>query len=243
MAARFVLVHGAWHGGWCWQRLAPLLEAAGHTVIAPTLTGLAERATEATPLVGLSTHVEDVLADLEQSTDRPTVLVGHSYGASVVAAAAHRANAEIARVVYLDGFVPATGESQWDLMASAVRELFERSAEQSGDGWLIPPPAELAALGLSEEDDRAWVASRLTPHPLRSFREPLRIENPGRLRGRETFVFCVRPRSPFQETRRQALADPLRRVVDLPGGHDVMVTEPGALAEVLLREASLVAPA
>src|SRR6202790_1992432 len=82
--ATFVLVHGAWHGGWCWQKVIPFLEAAGHEVYAPTLTGLAERASELSPDVGLETHIQDVVGLLEEKNLHGVILVGHSYGGKVI---------------------------------------------------------------------------------------------------------------------------------------------------------------
>src|SRR5258708_37041422 len=80
----FVLVHGAWHGGWCWKKVVPLLQAAGHRVIALTLTGLGERAHLIDPKVGLTTHVNDVLNTLEMDDLTDIILVGHSYGGLVI---------------------------------------------------------------------------------------------------------------------------------------------------------------
>lgn len=75
-----MLVHGAWHGGWCWKKVTPLLQAAGHEVLARTLTGLGERAHLLNPQIDLSTHIQDITAVLEYEDLHNVVLVGHSYG-------------------------------------------------------------------------------------------------------------------------------------------------------------------
>src|SRR5437660_801825 len=109
--ATFVLVHGAWHGGWCWRKLMPLLRSAGHAVWTPTLTGLGERAHLGNPDVGLSTHVQDVVNVLEYEDLSNVVLVGHSYGGMVITGVAHQMPGRLAHLVYLDAFVPKDGQS------------------------------------------------------------------------------------------------------------------------------------
>src|SRR5262249_21902502 len=113
--ATFVLVHGAWHGGWCWQKVIPFLEAAGHEVHAPTLTGLAERASELSPDVGLDTHIQDIVGLLEEKNLNGVILVGHSYGGMVITGVVDQVPERIAHLVYLDTFVPRNGESMADV--------------------------------------------------------------------------------------------------------------------------------
>lgn len=107
--ATFVLVHPAWFGGWCWNKLAPLLRAAGHAVYAPTLTGLGERAHLASPGIGLGTHVDDVMNVLTFEDLDDVILVGNSSAGVVITAVADRAPERIQQVVYLDAFVPTDG--------------------------------------------------------------------------------------------------------------------------------------
>src|SRR5215211_5857359 len=132
--ATFVLVHGAWHGGWCWRKLTPLLRAAGHEAHAPTLTGLGERVHLATPEVGTDTHVQDVCKLLEYEDLSGVVLVGHSYGGHVIAGVAAQAPERLAHLVYLDadsGVYAADGWSYNDVRAAARRD---RGDEPMGPG-------------------------------------------------------------------------------------------------------------
>lgn len=99
--ATYVLVHGAWHGGWCWQRVTPLLRAAGHEVFTLTLTGLGERSHLANPEIDLNTHIQDVVNVLEYEDLRKVILVGHSYGGMVITGVTDRAAERLAHVVYL----------------------------------------------------------------------------------------------------------------------------------------------
>ena len=109
--ATFVLVHGGWHGGWCWQKVIPFLEAAGHEVYAPTLTGLAERASELSPDVGLDTHIQDIVGLLQEKNLHGVILVGHSYGGMVITGVADRLPGRLAHLVYLDALVPQNGDA------------------------------------------------------------------------------------------------------------------------------------
>ncbi len=124
----FVLIHGAWHGGWCWERVAPLLRAAGHAVHTPTLTGLAERADLLNPEVGLETHLAD-LADLLTGADlREAILVGHSYGGMLITGMAERLPARLGHLIYLDAVAPIGAER-------SVQELFQRHRPAPGAIW------------------------------------------------------------------------------------------------------------
>ena len=135
--ATFVLVHGAWAGGWYWKRVRPLLTAAGHDVFTPTLTGLGERAHLATPDIGLETHIRDVLGVLTYEDLSDVVLVGHSCGGIVITGVAERAPGRLAHLVYLDAYVPADGQSFLDLLVSPERAaMFREQARTEGDGSL-----------------------------------------------------------------------------------------------------------
>jgi pimeloyl-ACP methyl ester carboxylesterase len=116
----FVLVHGAWHGGWCWKKVAPLLRAAGHDVFTPTLTGLGERVHLLASEIDLATHVDDVLGVLEYEDLTNVVLVGHSYGGMVISGVAERAGSRLARLVYLDAFLPENGKALRDYAPGEV---------------------------------------------------------------------------------------------------------------------------
>jgi pimeloyl-ACP methyl ester carboxylesterase len=226
----FVLVHGAWHGGWCWDRVAPLLRAAGHVVHAPTLTGLSERAHLLSPLVGLETHVEDVvrLVDVLGLTD--VVLVGHSYAGQVVTAVADRRPAVVARRVYLDAFVGSDGESARDLLPETVEHHWAQSAAEQGFGWLVAV-RKLSVLGVTDPADVDWLLPRLTPHPWKTYTDPLRLT--GAVEGVPgAFVECVDWMRVFagQADRARALGWPVH---ELATGHEAMVTAPEELARVL----------
>src|ERR1700676_13173 len=154
--ATFVLVHGAWHGGWCWQKVIPFLEAAGHEVYAPTLTGLAERASELSPDVGLDTHIQDVVGLLEEKNLNGVILVGHSYGGMVITDVVDQVPEHIAHLIYLDTFVPRDGDSMANISIIVTWIL---KARTRGDGWRVDSKGDY---GVTTEPDRSWVLSKVT---------------------------------------------------------------------------------
>ncbi|MDO8213156.1 alpha/beta fold hydrolase [Conexibacter sp. CPCC 206217] len=228
--ATFVLVPGAWHGGWCWQRLAPLLRAEGHTAVAVTLTGLGERAHLVSPAVTLDTHVRDVVGVLDCERLSDVVLVGHSYAGQVVAGVASARPQLVGRVVYLDAFLPHDGERAIDLQPPQIAHHYRESVAAAGFGWLIPPRS-LEVLGVPEQADRDWLADRLVPHPFRTYTDPATVSAQSRAIP-SAFVECVdwmRVFRPFGERARE-FGWPVH---ELATGHEAMVTAPAQLAQVL----------
>lgn len=227
----FVLVHGAWHGGWCWDRVTPMLRAAGHVVHAPTLTGLSERAHLLSPQVGLDTHAEDIVRLLDVLDLRDVVLVGHSYAGQIITAVADRRPARIARRVHLDAFVGTDGEAARDLLPETVAHHWAEAAAGPGLGWLVPARS-LSVLGVTEQTDLDWLTPRLTPHPWKTYTDPLRLTGaaaniPG------VFVECTNWMRVFrtQADRARDLGWPVH---ELDTGHEAMVTAPKALTDLLL---------
>jgi len=231
----FVLVHGGWHGAWCWRRVAQLLRAAGHAVYTPTLTGLGERTHLLDPRVGLDTHVRDVTGLLESEDLREVILAGHSYGGMVIAGTADRIADRLAHLVYLDAFVPEDGQSLFDLLPPERRDLYRQAAREHGEGWRVPPPPP-QALGVTDEARADWLAAMLTPQPLWTFEQPVRLTNPARATLPRTYVHCTAgPLVPsFAPFANRARAAPGWGYRELATGHDAMLTAPGELAEVLL---------
>jgi pimeloyl-ACP methyl ester carboxylesterase len=224
--ATYVLVHGAWHGGWCWRPVAERLRAAGHEVHTPTLTGLGERAHLLAREVGLHTHVEDVVALFRFEGLSDAILVGHSYAGVVVSAVAERVPEQIGRLVYLDAVVARDGESVFDTSP----EFREKVMGSSTDGW-TSPPFSAKWLGVTDPQDAAWVESRTTPMPLACFEEPVHLGRPEAAAIPRSYVFCTR--WSFGETAAACRAAGWD-CHELDTGHDAMVTEPQGLTAILL---------
>jgi pimeloyl-ACP methyl ester carboxylesterase len=222
--ATYVLVHGAWHGGWCWRDVAGKLRADGHRVLTPTLTGLGERAHELRPDIGLRTHVDDVVGVLRSEDLHEVVLVGHSYSGLVVREAADREPTRTARIVLVDGWVGPDGASMDGLAPDFFRDWIEAA---TADGLIaVPAPA---TMGVTDPGQVAWLEERLTPQPRRTFADPTRLTGavdaiPGRA------VLCVPAAAiPFREWAH----DLGYATVELRSGHNAMVTAPDALADLL----------
>lgn len=231
----FVLVHGAWDGGWVWKRVADRLRGAGHEVHTPTLTGCGERAHLLTRDVSLETHVADVASLLLHEDLRDVILVGHSYGGTVATGAADREADRIRRIVYLDASAPVDGQNATGAFAAG-------SAVELGDDWLVPP-LPYAVIGVSAAEDMAWMEPRRHPHPLRTLQEPVRLAGAG-ARLPRSYILCSRheglvaafgvdPLAPFVE-RARAEKWPLREI-DSP--HAAPVVAARLVADALLADA------
>jgi pimeloyl-ACP methyl ester carboxylesterase len=229
--AIFVLVHGAWHGGWCWSRVAPLLRGAGHQVYAPTLTGLGEGADPPTPAVGLDTHVRDVLELLASQDLAEVVLVGHSYAGMVITAVADRVAERLAHLVYLDAFVPEDGQCVLDLVTPERAELFREQARTMGDGWLVPA-LPLEAWGVTDPTDVQWATRRILPQPLGTLEQPLRLSGGSAASLPRTYIST--DHLTFQRFAERARTEHGWRTRHLATGHDAMITRPRELAALLL---------
>jgi pimeloyl-ACP methyl ester carboxylesterase len=250
--ATYVLVPGAWLGGWAWQPVARQLRGQGHDVHPVTLTGLGERSHLATPEVDLDTYVTDVVNVLEFEDLRDVVLVGHSYAGTVVTGVADRVPERISLLAYLDAGPTPDGTAFMDLQEPQARQLLERLAAEAGDGWRIPLPsweelegvmgASLEGLGTVERD---LMAGRAVPHPLASWTQPLTLANPAREELSKLLITCSFPLAQVRELIAAghpwfaALASPRWSFLELPTGHWPMFSVPDRLASLL---AELAAP-
>ena len=227
----FVLVHGGWHGAWCWEQVNARLSEAGHAVYTPTLAGLGERSHLLDPGIGLDAHVRDVVDVLELEG-----LVGHSYGGMVISGAAELAASRLAHLVFLDAFVPEDGQSLLDLLRPERRDLYLRAAKEHGEGWRVPPPPP-KAWGITDEVSAARLAGRLTLQPLRTFEQPVQLKDPAVSALLRTYVHCTAgPLVPsFAPFAARARSDAGWRYRELATGHDAMLTAPEDLAELLLK--------
>jgi pimeloyl-ACP methyl ester carboxylesterase len=225
----FVLVHGAWHGGWCWERVLPLLRAAGHDVHAPTLTGLGEHAPPASPKIDLETHIADIVNVLEMENLANVVLVGHSYGGMVIAGVADRVAARMKQLVYLDAFVPDHGKCVLDHWSAEGRADMEKRA---ASGFI--PPTPLPAFGVTKPEDLAWAEPRLRPQPFGTWTQPVTLRH-GETKLPRAYIRCTAPPRPvFEQFTRKLRADPNWTYREIAAGHDCMIADPAGTAELLL---------
>lgn len=233
--ATYVLVHGAWHGGWYWKKVVPLLHVAGHDVLTPTLTGLGERSHLPHPGVDLETHITDVLNVLEYEDQYDVVLVGHSYGGMVITGVADRVPEQVRHLVYLDAFIPASGESLFDHLTPELVARFEEDVRAQGEGWSIPPGSP-EGYGVADPADIAWAGPKLVPQPVETFRQPVRLQPASPASATCTYILCSQFDG-FTRFAKRVQHQPGWRCRDLPTGHCAMITMPRELADLLLEVA------
>ena len=223
----FVLVHGAWHGGWCWDPVRERLEAQGHHVTTPTLTGLGERCHLASRAVDLETHVSDLLNHIAYEALKDVVLVAHSYAGFAAYGLADRNAAAIGRLVLLDAFIPRDGETMADHVGERGDQY--RAAAAEDPGWLAPaPPAAVLGVG---EADLEWVDSTMTPQPVQTYLQPIALTGAAEKLDR-LYIDCTTPSlATLDESKRRMAGVP---TTQLACGHDAMIAMPGRLAELLL---------
>lgn len=230
--ATFVLVHGAFHGGWCWQRLTPYLQTAGHVVYTPTLTGLGERSHLLSPTINLTCHIQDVINLILYEDLDDVILVGHSYAGMVISGVADQCAARIARLVYLDAFVPENGET-------ALDQWLDRSwlkipnMPSSPEGWYIPTPSP-EAMGVTDAEDAAWLAARMVPHPVKTQTEKLLLVNQAAEGIPRTYILCSVNSPEMGKAVDRIKNHPLGQILTLETGHDAMITAPKEVAALLI---------
>lgn len=225
----FVLVHGAWHGAWCWRKVLPSLWAKGNRAFAVTLTGVGEREHLMSSSIQLATHIDDVAALIETEELSRVVLVGHSYAGLLITAVADRYPERIFRLVYVDAIVPRSGESWSSTHDESARQA--RRAVIAREGVIPPPPA--SAYGLTGADAE-WVDRRQRPHPGAVYEEVLHFDEARVARLARTFVDCTSPALPaIEKSRQRVRSEPGWQVVEIATGHDPMISAPAQLLDVL----------
>ena len=232
--ATYLLVHGAWHGGWCWTRVADRLRTAGHSVFVPTLTGLGERVHLAGPDVDLDCHIDDVLGVIEAEELDHIVLCGHSYGGQVITPVLDRCVEKFRAAVWLDAFVPEDGQSLMDGWPPERVQGIREQVSRDGDGWKIAPmPPDY--FGVMNEDDAEWIERRCVPQPIKTFSQAVHLT--GAWKNVPTKMYLLaegHPNSSFDRFATPLSQEPDWDVRTVAAGHDVMVDAPDLLTEILL---------
>ncbi len=235
--ATFVLIHGAWSGGWCWKFVSPLLRQAGHDVYAPSLTGLGDRAHLLSREVDLELHIQDVLGVINWSELNNVTLVGHSYGGMVVTGVADRVPDKIGSLIYLDAFMPKSGQALHDLISPERADSIFRSVEKKGEGWYVPPlPAPFWHI---HDPELAALHDRLsTPHPLATMTQTLSLSVNHLNIAKKAFILATG----YEPSSFPRFADEARDmdwpVEELPTHHYTMFSMPQETADLLQRHAA-----
>lgn len=242
--ANFVLVHGAWHGAWCWSRVLPLLRAQGHTAHAVTLTGVGERAHLLSSAITLETHIADVVNLIEAEELQDVILAVHSYAGMIGTAVADRMPQRLQHLVYVDACIPEPGES-WSSRHNPVTKQARIDAAKAHPFNALPPP-DPAIFGLSGQD-HAWVQRRQTPHPIEPYTHTLDFSAERVTSVPRTFVDCTTPPLATIDSIRARVRDENfwgglwhkgsggAQIAVMETGHDPMVSAPKQLANILMR--------
>jgi pimeloyl-ACP methyl ester carboxylesterase len=231
----FVLVHGAWHGGWCWRRVSDLLEAKGHKVFTPTLTGLADRSHLLSKDVILDTHITDIVNLFKWEEIKDACLIAHSYGGWPCSGALEQIGDRVSSIVWLDAFKPENGQKGIDFSSPFSRKAMEEAVAAGTPGRKGPPSK---AFGVNEKD-QAWVDSKLTDQPNGVATQPIKLTGAREKITRKAYIRAPKyPQAAFDKALAECNADATwKTFVNENTGHDVMVDQPQWLVDILLQVA------
>jgi pimeloyl-ACP methyl ester carboxylesterase len=223
----FILMHGAYQGGWIWKRVATELTGAGHRVLAPTLDGCAERKAQVRAGITTETHAAEIaeLLFYEDLTD--VVLVGTSTGGMVMAAAAEQARERVARLVFADALALLDGEALPDIVKRPTAVNTELTSGPSRQDFETRLFADL------DPGTRRWAIERCTPHPIAAMQAPVRLERFWDQPWNTSVIWCKRSSNPPQAHQRRTAERLKGRWHELDTGHYPMLTEPAALARLI----------
>ena len=228
----YVLVHGAWHGGWCWQKVAAKLRADGANVYTPTLSGLGEHKNTLNKEINLDTHIEDIVNLIEIEDLQNVILVGHSYAGTVIAGVADRIPGRLKKLIYLDAMIVENGESALSVHPEEAQESSENASKK--DGGLSIPPFPVEAFGVTNPEDIKWVSARLTPQPYKTFTQKLILKTPYGNHLPLIYIACTNPQMPVLKTFSDRVKTNKNwKHYSLNTGHDAMITVPDELSTLL----------
>jgi pimeloyl-ACP methyl ester carboxylesterase len=230
----FVLIHGAWHGGWCWRRVSDLLEKKGHKVFSPTLTGLADRSHLLSKDINLDTHITDIVNLLKWEDLKDVCLVAHSYGGWPTSGALEQIGDRVSSIVWLDAFKPENGQKGIDYASEFSRKAFEAAVAKGEPGRQGPKAAAFKV----NAKDQAWVDSKTTPQPNGVAIQPIKLTGARDKVAKKTYIRAsAYPQPAFDKAYAECKADKSWKTFEAPAdcGHDVMVDAPGWLVDVMLQ--------
>lgn len=235
----FVLIHGGFHGGWCWRLVAGQLRAMGHAVTHPTHTGLGERRHLLRPDLSLDTLTQDVVNHLQAEELTDVVLVGHSFGGLSISGAADRVPNRIRHLIYLDSLIIQPEQTPYDTLPGDVVAQRKQSCIEV-DGVRCFPPLPVTAFGIPADHVHAqWVQRQLSPQPESLYESPLHLKNPVGNGLPCTYVACTRPQlASVASSQAWAKSQPAWQWREMQAGHDVMITEPDQLSHLLVQIAT-----
>ena len=232
----FVLVHGTLVGGWYWRRVSDLLERKGQKVFSPTLTGLGERSHLLNKNINLDTHITDIVNVIKWEDLNDICLVVHSYGGWVGSGALEQIGDRVSSIVWVDAFKPENGQKPIDFTNEGFRKAFLNSMEKSEPGFPVPPP-KLPPIFVNEKD-RDYVDSKLTPQPVGTYAQAIRLTGAREKVAKKTYIRATKyPNPAFDKALAECKADPSWITLETNAYHIVMLDEPEWLADTLIKVA------
>jgi pimeloyl-ACP methyl ester carboxylesterase len=229
----FVLVHGAWYGGWCWDKVAQGLRAQGHWVSTPTCPGLGEQAHLLSKEISLTTHITSIVNHLRYENLSDVILVGSGFAGVVISGVADQVPQRLKSLVFVDAMVPENGLSVFEAQPAAITKKRMEEVERAGKGMAIPVPAA-SSYHVPDKATLDWLTERLTPQPVGTYQEKLVLKNPLGNGVPRIYVDCIAsPFAPLVEVKKKLRSQSGWKWVELNTHHDPMITEPEMLAEYL----------
>ena len=230
----FLLVHGAWHGGWVWREMADLLRYQGYSVSCPTQTGLGERKHLISSDISLEVFIEDIVNHIISEDLHNIILVGHSFAGSTISGVADRLKDRIKQLIYLDAVILLNGQSPFDIAPDEVVKERTALAEKS-EGKLSIPPPKAEAFGVFDVRKVITLESKLTPHPISTFRSKLILKNEVGNGLPLSYIICTDPIYKSLESSRQVVKKMNWPIFELKSGHNAMFTHPQETLNLLMK--------
>jgi pimeloyl-ACP methyl ester carboxylesterase len=232
----FLLIHGAWVGGWCWRRVSDLLEKKGHKVFSPTLTGLGERSHLLSKDINLDTHITDIVNVMKWEDLQGVCMVAHSYGGWIGSGALEQIGDRVSSIVWLDAFKPENGQRPLDLTSDAFRKGFVEAAEKGEQGF--PAPTGNPVPIFVNENDSAYVTSKVTRQPIGTYFQPIKLSGARDKVAKKAYIRATKYPSPvFDKALAECKADKSWSTSEIASGHLVMLDAPEWLSDQLLQAA------
>ena len=230
----FLLIHGAWHGGWVWNEISEILRYQRYSVSAPTLTGLGEKKHLLSSKITIETFIEDVVNHIVFENLNNIILVGHSFAGSVISGVADRLKDRIKKLIYFDAMILIDGQKPFDISPKEIVKQRIELAKKFGDGISIPAPSA-DAFGVFDIKKSLLLEEKLTPHPLSAFQSKLILKNEVGNGISLSYIYCTKPVYKSLESSRAVVSKMKWPIFELNAGHDAMLTHPKETLNLLMK--------
>ena len=230
----FLLIHGAWHGGWVWNEISEILRYQRYSVSTPTLTGLGEKKHLLSSKITIETFIEDVVNHIIFENLNNIILVGHSFAGSVISGVADRLKDRIQKLIYFDAMILIDGQKPFDITPKETVEQRIELAKKFGNNISIPAPSA-DAFGVFDIKKSLLLEEKLTPHPLSAFQSKLILKNEVGNGIPLSYIFCKKPIYKSLESSREVVRKMKWPIFELNAGHDAMLTHPKETLNLLMK--------